>query len=163
MSEVVIKDLENLIQQYTGPGKKLVNSQVTKLTAPGDNYLGLVLKVVGTLKDENGKEEEFSAVAKCLNFDMPDHFKKMIPPQYTKERAFYVDIVPTLQKFQQKQGLEQPSITDIFATLYTSRSSLKENGEPDEDAVLLFENLNKQGKFDNVGIYFTIINNKNYF
>lgn len=147
MSEINIRNLESLIQQYTGLSKKLVNSEVTKLTAPGENYMGLVLKVVATLTNEYDTEEKFNAVAKCLNFNMPDFIKNTIPLQYQKESAFYTDIVPALQNFQQEQDIEEPLIKDAFVTLYACRKSLDENSEEaDADAVLLFENLNKQGK-----------------
>lgn len=147
MANQSIKNLEELIQTYKGSNKKLIDSKVTKLTAPGENYLGIVLKVEAILKDTNNRTETFSAVAKCLNFNLMEFIRRTVPTQYKKEKAFYTEIVPILQNFQEEEKLEKAPITDIFPTLYTYRSSVnKFNEEPDEDAVLLFENLVDQSK-----------------
>lgn len=147
MQTETIQNLEKLLQKYTGPSKKLIDSKITKLTEPGENYIGLLFNIEATLQDDDGQEEKFIAVAKCLNLKIMKFSFGTIPKQFKKEQAFYTEIIPTLQRFQNETNLEERSIQDLFPTLYTYRNSLNENsGEPDENAVLLLENLFEKGK-----------------
>lgn len=149
MAEETIKNLEKLIQKYTGCTKSLVDSKITKLTAPGENYLGIVLKVEATLKDHNNQKETFSAVAKCLNFKLMEFSSGTIAQQFKKEKAFYTEIIPALRNFQLKTNVEERSIENLFPSLHAFRNHLNEDSseEPDDNAVLLFENLIDKGMY----------------
>lgn len=147
MDEETIKNLEGLIQKYTGPSRQLLSNKVTKLTDPGENYLGIVLKVEATLKNNKNEEEKFSAVAKRINFKAMDFSRGTLHMQFKKESAFYTEILTVLESFQNETNVKEPAIKDLFPVLYTFRNSLNDDiDEPDEDAVLLFENLSDQGK-----------------
>lgn len=141
-----IENLEGLLQQYIGPNKKIVNIKKGRLTAPGENYCSIMLKLDITLKNlEKGKEEKLHAVAKTINTEVNDFFKQAAHPQFEKEIAFYTEIVPTLQDFQREQGITE--VLDLFPKLYAARRNLHGNdGEVDDDAVIILENLKEQGK-----------------
>lgn len=144
-----IKNLEELLQQHVGPNKKLISSDIKKLTAPGENYLSVVLKVDAVLKDEEtGKDEKVHGVGKCLHTgcvnEMMKEFGKM---HYKSERAWYTEIVPTLQNFVKERGMERNF--DIFPKLLAYRSNLHgEKDIVDDNSILLLENINVDGKFN---------------
>lgn len=140
-----IIDLEGLLQPYIGPNKKIVDVKKDRLTAPGENYCSIMLKLDITLKNlETGKEEELFAVAKTINTEVNEFFKKSAPPQFKKEIAFYTEIVPALQEFQREQGITD--VIDLFPKLYAARKNLHGNDdEVDDDCVIILENLKVQG------------------
>lgn len=144
---VEIKNLQELLAQHVGPKKKVISSSVGNLLAPGENYVCVVLKVDVVLRDEeNGKEEKLSAVGKCLHSDDVNKLFKVVGKIcYKYEKAWYADIVPTLQNFAQESGFE--GNFDIFPELFAYRAnSHGENDEVDDDSILLMENLNVHGK-----------------
>lgn len=142
-----IKNLPELLTQYVGPNKKVISSNVSKLLAPGENYISVVLKVDVVLKDEeNGKEATLSAVGKCLHSnDVNEIFKTVGKITYKYEKAWYTEIVPTLQNFVEERGFK--GNFDIFPKLIAYRANLHgENDEVDDDCILLLENLSVNGK-----------------
>lgn len=141
-----IKNLESLLSSYLGPNKKVISSNISNLTAPGENYLSVVLKVEVVIRnEENGKEETLNAVAKCLhsgNNEMAKMFGKM---NYDNEKNWYTEIVPTLENFLKDRGVKINF--DFFPKLIGYRANLHgENDEIDEDSVILLENLAVNGK-----------------
>lgn len=139
-----VKNIPALLSQYIGPNKIIVSSKVSNLTAPGENYLSLALKIDVLLKDKiSGKEEKLYGAAKCVtNPHSIESWKK----SYNRELAFYIEILPTLQKFAEEQCLK--SNFDLFPKLIAYRPNLHgENDEVDENSILVLENLKIDGKF----------------
>lgn len=144
---VEIKNLQELIGQYVGTNKKVVSSEISNLTAPGDNYLSVVLKVDIVLKDENTENEEIiHAVGKCIHStDVNKFLQEAAKRGYKNESAFYSKIAPALQNFAKERGFERDF--DIFPQLIAYRPNLHgENDEVDENSILLMENIKILGK-----------------
>uniref|UniRef100_V5G064 CHK kinase-like domain-containing protein n=1 Tax=Anoplophora glabripennis TaxID=217634 RepID=V5G064_ANOGL len=101
-----------------------------------------MLKLDVTLKDESdGTEEELHAVAKMI--PEQEFVRKIFNIQVTfkNEVAMYNVIAPTLRDFQRENGVNE--VIDCFPELYGARLNLGEqNGNVDENAVLILENLN---------------------
>lgn len=143
-----IKKLQELVSQYVGTNGKVVSSDISNLTAPGDNYLSVMLKVDIFLKDEEThKEETIHAVAKCIHSsDVHPFLQHLGKMGYKNELAFYTKIIPTLQKFAEERNLQRDF--DIFPKLIAFRPNLHgENEEVDENSILLMENIKSLGKF----------------
>ncbi|KAJ8984929.1 hypothetical protein NQ317_012179 [Molorchus minor] len=147
MAEIAIKKPEELVKGIIGRKKSVTDVKVTRLTAPGENNVSLVLKVDYVIRnEENGSEEELNTVAKVMPLD--DFSKKFHGHNYNSEVAFYNIIVPTLQDFQREQGVDK--VIDLFPKIIKCRSNLSGNdGEVDEDSVILMENLRGLG-YENV-------------
>lgn len=145
-----IKNLQELLSQCVGPNKKIISSDISKLTAPGENYLSVVLKVDVVLRDEeSGKEEKIHGVGKCLHSDnVHEMLRNFGKANYKTELAFYTEILPTLQNFVKEKKLKRNF--DIFPKLIAYRPNLHgENDEVDENSILLMENLKMDGESTN--------------
>lgn len=143
MESVNLRNVDELLKGHLG-NKTIINSKVTRLTAPGENFGSVMLGVDLRIKNSEGTEEDVHLVAKML----PDTemFRKIFNIQVTfiNELRFYDTIVPTLKEFQREQGVSE--IIDCFAELYGARTSLNPNStEVDDDAVLIIENLKISG------------------
>nr|CAI5836231.1 unnamed protein product [Callosobruchus analis] len=144
-----INKLNELVRDVVGSDKKVKDVEVSRLTSPGENYGSCILKVDITLqRTSDGCTEVLHAVAKLI----PEHelFRQIFQIQTTvkSEIVFYNVIIPTLQDFQRDHGIT--NVISCFPKLYAARLNLKEDSDVvDEDAVLLFENLNTQG-FKNI-------------
>lgn len=145
MDHFNIKNLDELVYEYTGRSKKILKKDITNLTKPGDNYCSVMLKVDITLKDlNNGKEEVLNMIAKCRK-SMGEFFDRYAPMQFNREIGFYTEIIPALELLQRDQNLKE--VYDIFPKIYASRRNLHGiDQEIDEHAVILMENLKIQGK-----------------
>lgn len=141
-----IKDLNGLMKDYIGPNKEIVDVKKERLTAPGENYCSIMMKLDITLKDvATGKEEILHAVAKTMNTEVADFFRQAAPPQFKKEIAFYTEVIPTLQQFQRDQGVTD--VMDFFPKLYAARKNIHGNDdEIDDECVIVLENLKEQGQ-----------------
>lgn len=142
-----IKKLQELLSQYIGPNKKVVSSEISNLTAPGDNYLSVVLKVDIVLKDESTAEEEtIHAVGKFIHStNVNTVLQNAAKKGYKNESVFYSNIVPALQNFAKERGFQRDF--DIFPRLIAFRPNLHgENDEVDENSILLMENIKTLGK-----------------
>lgn len=139
-----IEKLDELMKQYIDRGKKIIDVQITRLTAPQENFGSTILKVDLVLKDSYDKTNTLSVVAKLVPEN--EFFQKIFKVQisFKMESAFYSIIVPTLQKFQRQQ--EVTDVIDFFPKFYGSRNNLDGSDRVDQNAVLLLENLKVQGK-----------------
>lgn len=144
---VEVKNLGELITRFI-PNKTVISTDVDFLTAPGENYVSVVVGVDAFLKDDDtGKVEKLSMVGKCVPI-REGHQEAMNfgKENYKSELNFYQVIVPTLQEFAKERGLKRDF--DLFPKLVAYRANLHgENDEPDENCILLFENLSVDGKF----------------
>lgn len=132
-----IKDVEKLVQ-VDGTVK---NVEVARLTAPGENFLSLVLRVDFEV-EKNGSSKTISTVAKRLPLgerkSLDFNSKAM-----TNEIKWYTEIVPLIKNFANEQGIQN---IDMFPEYCGSRYSLDpERQEADRDSVLLLKNLIPQG------------------
>ncbi|KAJ3658377.1 hypothetical protein Zmor_010117 [Zophobas morio] len=136
-----IEKLEDIVT--LGDNKTIIDHQVKRLTAAGENYGSLMLSVDITVQNAYGTEE-IHTVAKMIP---PNEFiQKIFNTQTTfkNEIAFYNNVVPVLHEFQREQGMDE--LVDFFPKYYGGRINL--SGDPsvvDSDAVLLLENLKIAG------------------
>lgn len=142
-----IRNLEDFLADFIEPNEKVISSNVERLTAPGENYLSLVLKVdVTLLNQESGIQKQFSGVAKCFNprkEKEEEKFRTFEKENYVSELTFYKDIVPTLSDFAKERGLA----FDIFPKLIGYRPNLHgKTDDVDDDSIILLENLKLEGK-----------------
>ncbi|XP_072381946.1 uncharacterized protein [Diabrotica undecimpunctata] len=151
MAELVvpkIEKLDELISGHIGKNKKVIDSKITRLTAPGENFGSEMLKVDLRLKSTDDKEEDLHVVAKLIPENEFARAVFNVDVSFNVEKGFYNSIVPTLQDFQRKQGITK--VIDCFPRLYGARNNLGNNGEKvDNNAALVLENLKIQG-FDNI-------------
>lgn len=124
------------------------NYAVKQLTAPGENYGSLMLRLDVTVENQN-IISEINTVAKMLppNTFLQEMFNSQVT--FRKEIAFYKVIIPTLQQFQRDHDVQ--TILDFTPQYYGSRLNLKndDSAKVDEHAVLVLENL-KVDKFVNL-------------
>lgn len=141
-----IERFEDLIKEHIDKDKKIVETNFSRLTAPGENFGSTILKVDLLLKDSHGEFEKVSVVAKLI--PESEFFQEVFSIQVTfnLESAFYEIIIPTLQAFQREQGVKE--VIDFFPKYYGSRKNLDGGEQVDGNAVLLLENLKTSGKSD---------------
>ncbi|XP_072393186.1 uncharacterized protein [Diabrotica undecimpunctata] len=139
-----IKDLNNLLKPVFGENVEIVDKTIANLTLPGENYLSDMFKLQVTTRnrDTNSTNTE-NFVAKCCIVDVDENMPKEAASHVFKpEIAFYKEIIPTMQKFLKEHGLKE---VEIFAKLIASRYNLDGKEQPDENAVLILENLQAAG------------------
>ncbi|XP_044260338.1 uncharacterized protein LOC123008549 [Tribolium madens] len=123
------------------PFESIIDYKVQRLTAPGENYGSLILQIDFTIKTLN-TTRILNVVAKTVP---PNEFiQKLFCTQesFKTEIAFYKEVVPTLEKFEQELRISQDGITNLFPKYYGSRINLIKNStKVDSDAILLLENL----------------------
>nr|XP_023025575.1 pituitary homeobox 3-like [Leptinotarsa decemlineata] len=135
-----IKNLPDLLKNYLGPNKIIKDTKISRLTAPGENYGSIMLKLDITLLNiENGTQEILHTVAKTLpELEM---FREIFNVQitYRNEMAFYEIIVPNVQDFQKRLGVSD--VVDYFCKCIATRKNLDGSDKIDDDAVIVLENL----------------------
>ncbi|XP_018569799.1 uncharacterized protein LOC108909852 [Anoplophora glabripennis] len=145
MSEHSIEKLQEVLSGCIKKSQIISDKKITNLTAPGENFGSIMLKLDITLKDEkDGTEEELHAVAKMIPAKEFTRMVFNIQVTFKNEIALYNVIAPILRDFQRENGINQ--VIDCFPEFYGARINLsEENDTVDEDAVLILENLNFQG------------------
>ncbi|KAF7273356.1 hypothetical protein GWI33_013932 [Rhynchophorus ferrugineus] len=136
-----IKGLEQLLNLPKGA---TVEQTVTRLTAPGENYGSLMLKIDIKIKEESSEEKYLHLVGKCLppNKEMQEIFD--VDTTFRKEILWYTEAIPTFHSFEKSGDTENAPY--CFPKLYGSRLSLKpESNALDDDVLILLENLVVQG------------------
>lgn len=136
---------ENLIEFINNnicSSKRIIEKDVTNLTAPGENYWSDMLKInLTVINDETGSTEEINVCAKCVVQESEQTIFNI--QMFKSEINFYREIIPTIQQFLNDHGL--PEIT-FFPKLVCARLNLDGGAVPDKNAVLILENLKNQGK-----------------
>lgn len=116
------------------------NYTLKQLTAPGENYGSLMLRLDMTVENQN-ITSEINAVVKMLppNLFLQEMFNTEVT--FRKEIMFYKTIIPTLQQFQRDHNVQ--TIIDFVPRYYGSRLNLKNDysAKVDEHAILVLENL----------------------
>ncbi|KAJ3658378.1 hypothetical protein Zmor_010118 [Zophobas morio] len=136
-----IEKLEDIVP--LGENKTIIDHQVKRLTAAGENYGSLMLSVDITVQNAYGTEE-IHTVAKMVPPN--DFIQEVFNTQTTfkNEIGFYNNIVPALHEFQREQGMDE--LVDFSPTYYGGRINLTgDSSVVDSDAVLLLENLKTVG------------------
>lgn len=154
LDSVKIEKLEDLVGKYIEKTQKVIDSKISRLTAPGENFGSTILKIDLTLQNDGNKEtKELSVVAKLI--PELEFFQELFNAQVTfkLEAAFYDIIIPTLQNFQREQGIEK--VIDFFPKFYGARMNLNGSDKVDGDAVILLENLKVTGEYSFQGSIFS--------
>lgn len=144
IEEMKIQKLEDLVYQHVSKDKRIVQTKITSLTPPGENFGSSILKVDLTLEDEHKLSDSLSMVVKMI--PESELFQALFNVQVTfkLETAFYEIIVPTLQNFQRERGVTD--VIDFFPKFYGARINLDDGDEVDQNGVILLENLKVSGK-----------------
>lgn len=140
----MIEEIDKITELLDGyENYSLVDQRVNRLTVAGENYGSLILAVEIILKNKKtGDEKILKTVAKLI--PPTDFMQKVFNIQVTfkNEIALYEIIVPTLQNFRRKLGLEELA---VFVHSYGSRLNLNGSNVVDENGVLIMENLKMAG------------------
>ncbi|XP_072393447.1 uncharacterized protein [Diabrotica undecimpunctata] len=136
-----VKNFEELISDYIGPNKTVVQSKASDLTAPGENYLSDMIKIDVVLKDKiSNKTEDLHLVAKLVTDN------QVMGPTSNLTKAevyFYKVVIPAIKSFHKKYSLPYPS---FYPDFIGGRINLTgEADKADEDAILILENLVTKG------------------
>ncbi|XP_050296698.1 uncharacterized protein LOC126736409 [Anthonomus grandis grandis] len=131
-----IKNVEEIVQPHLDGAIK--NVDYARLTAPGENFASLILRVDFEL-DQNGLKKKVSTVAKTI----PKGDQGMMHCQAMhNEIKWYKEIVPLLVSFGEEYGVK----VDIFPKCLGARYSLDPTKErADSESVLVLENLHPEG------------------
>ncbi|XP_066158785.1 uncharacterized protein [Euwallacea fornicatus] len=136
-----IPKLEDLLGSHLQG--EILSQNVSRLTAPGENYGSLMLNVDIKVRNHDGKEEIIHAVAKCVppNKKMQEVFNT--PLTFINEIGWYQEAIPALKAFEREQGAK---VADYYTEIFGARTSLDDNKkEVDDGGVLLLENLMHKG------------------
>lgn len=145
----MLRDIEPVLHEKID--KDLVVESFTNkmLLPPGENYGSTIMKVDVNLKNKKtGKEEELHLIAKM---PPPTEFQRKVfnsPRTFTKEIFMYETIMPTYNKLELECGFRKSEVFDVLAKFYGSRLSMQPDGEFDDNAVILMENLKVKGFYN---------------
>lgn len=132
-----IKELEKSVDL----GGEIKHIEISRLTAPGENFTSLVLKVEFEII-KHGQSKIVSTVAKRL----PMGERKNIEfnaKAMKNEITFYNEIVPLIRDFGKDNGIEKLNFfPECFGSRYSCDSTKK---EVNNDSFLLLENLIPKG------------------
>uniref|UniRef100_A0A6P7F7B7 Rho-associated protein kinase let-502 n=1 Tax=Diabrotica virgifera virgifera TaxID=50390 RepID=A0A6P7F7B7_DIAVI len=143
MGPQTIKQLDEMIYKHLPKGSKIIETKISNLTVPGDNYGSHIYKVDMKMKNESGGIEDLNVVAKQI----PDSefYQEVFNIQVTfnMEKEFYNTIVPRLYEFQKKYNVP---VSDSFPKFYGARNNLNGvNNVVDKDGLIILENLKIKG------------------
>ncbi|XP_030767164.1 uncharacterized protein LOC115890940 [Sitophilus oryzae] len=133
-----IKGIDKIVQ-VDGDIK---NVEVTRLTAPGENYLSLVLRVDIEV-EKNGHRKTVNAVAKRLPLGKDPMGGEFRYFAMNSEIKFYSEILPILTKFSSEYGVDSRQLYAKFLGFRLSLNPTKT--EADDEVTMLVENLIPQG------------------
>ncbi|XP_072393453.1 uncharacterized protein [Diabrotica undecimpunctata] len=137
-----IKNLNGILKSVIGVSK-ITNTKITRLTAPGENYGSLMLKLDVTLKSDEHLETDLHLVAKKIPTSELFRENFNIQVTFKNEVAMYQTVVPILQSFQKESGVK--NVFNCVPRFYGARINLDGGQQVDSDAVLILENLFANG------------------
>lgn len=145
MTPTQINNLEDLFRFHKDT--RIVKHKATRLTAPGENYGSLMLKIDVAVETSAGLDE-IHVVAKTVPPDETTQQMFNTEKTFRNEIAFYKEMVPLWQSFQREHGVKD--VIDCFPKYYGSRLNLNcDTTRVDSNGVLLLENLKVAG-YENV-------------
>ncbi|XP_050296696.1 uncharacterized protein LOC126736408 [Anthonomus grandis grandis] len=134
-----IKNIEEVVRPHLDG--TIRNADHARLTAPGENYLSLVLRVDFEV-DQKGLRKKVSTVAKRIPMGDQQHMIDMHCQTMHNEIKWYKEIVPLLVSFGEEYGVK----VDIFPKCLGARYSLDPTKKrADSESVLVLENLHPEG------------------
>ncbi|KAH1020813.1 uncharacterized protein LOC109534916 [Dendroctonus ponderosae] len=139
-----IRNIEGLLKNQLAPNEHVVDTKITRLTVPGENFGSEMMSLVIEIRDDSAKTERtLYAAAKLI--PEKEEVRELFDTQvtYKSEFQFYNSVGPTLDKFLKKNGF--PEGADFIAPLYGGRLNLDGSDRVDEDAVILMANLKVLG------------------
>ncbi|KAL1505595.1 hypothetical protein ABEB36_005124 [Hypothenemus hampei] len=139
-----IKNLEVLLKNNLQHDEVVVEYESSRLTAPGENYGSIMLRVTAKIKNiTTGNERNLEIVAKLIpgNKKIEEIFDTQVT--YKTEFNFYATVIPTLNTFLKSRGVNKD--IDVVARFYGGRINLDGSDRVDEDAVIVLENLKANG------------------
>ncbi|CAH1124712.1 unnamed protein product [Ceutorhynchus assimilis] len=137
--EFTIKDIQKVLKCTNG---KITNINISRLTAPGENYLSLVFKVDFEVSIDNGLSKTISTVAKRIPKPANQDGLRITSLAMKNEIRWYLEMVPLFKQIANEFGI----MCDYFPICLGSRFSLDPlKTFPDEEAILLLENLIVKG------------------
>ncbi|CAG9762980.1 unnamed protein product [Ceutorhynchus assimilis] len=132
-----IPNVENTVKNIEGTIK---NVTISRLTAPGENFLSLIFKIDFEVEDQNGQTKTISTVGK--RFPLGERPGGMDSKSMTNEIRWYLEMVPLLVKSARQYEIP----IEYYPKYMGSRFSLDpEVKKADAESVLLLENLIPQG------------------
>lgn len=144
--DIELRELEPLLQKSLADDRlEVLEYRTEPLLQLGENYGSTILKVIATIRKNDGEEETLEMVAKMLPGS--DFQRKIFDSSYTfrKEAFLYEELIPSYQSLEREFGVKD--VFDIVPKLYGVRFSLKADDEFDDDAVILMENLKVRGYY----------------
>ncbi|XP_072393446.1 uncharacterized protein [Diabrotica undecimpunctata] len=137
-----INDFKELIRDYIGPNKSVIDTKVSNVTAPGENYMSEIIRIQVILKNETtGIKEDLSLVAKLvIDAEIANGGTTAIITR--NEVVFYKEVIPVIEEFQRRRDLP---VLNIFPKFIAGRINLNGSDVADTDAVLILEDLSRSG------------------
>ncbi|XP_060534911.1 uncharacterized protein LOC132707186 [Cylas formicarius] len=136
-----IKNLDELLRPHLKSAESIEDVRTTRLTAVGDNYGSLMLRLEIKLRNDGTKDSRtLEVVAKTL--PRSEFVRQIFNVQVTfkNEIAFYTSVIPALDRFAKER--DASATTDFVPKSYGGRINLNpDNDVVDDDAVLILENL----------------------
>ncbi|XP_060534910.1 uncharacterized protein LOC132707185 [Cylas formicarius] len=136
-----VQNLDEILRSHLKSGETIEDVRTTRLTAVGDNYGSLMLRLEIRLKNDVTKDSRtLEVVAKTLpRSEFVQHIFN-VQVTFKNEIAFYTSIIPALDRFAKER--DASADTDFVPKPYGGRISLNPaNAVVDDDAVLILENL----------------------
>lgn len=139
------KDLEPLLQRsYNNKDLQVIDYTATKLLPVGENFGSIMVKIDAKIrKNKNAKEEMLYLVGKTPSQSEIDMINW--PVIFKKECFLYTELFPLYKELEREVGIDEKNLINVLPDFIGFRYSLKDNTEPDDDSVLLMENLMKKG------------------
>lgn len=142
MSTIEIKNLSDIIKLNSNT--VITNTKSAPLIPKGENFGSILVKLDITLKNkETSSEEQVNYVAKLIPRE--EYLLSRFDVQNTvnKEIKFYNEVVPSLQAFQQENGIQ--NVIDCFPKFFGGRLNLNGSREVDHNSAIILENLISAG------------------
>ncbi|XP_072380031.1 uncharacterized protein [Diabrotica undecimpunctata] len=139
MADLNIKIIKDIISEYIGEEKMIVNIEISKY---GENYLSDIFKLDVKVRSKSGEKEDLDLVAKCSIHDKGLEMAQRTARLIKNEILCYDTIIPTLREFRMKYGFPD---FDFITKYIASHCNLKEENLTESEAVLILENICAKG------------------
>ncbi|XP_076274397.1 uncharacterized protein LOC143205177 [Rhynchophorus ferrugineus] len=143
-SERQINDIEQLLKSQLEEDEKIADVEVSRLTAPGENYGSIMLRILVTLENtKTSKKRTLDAVGKII--PESERVREAFSTQttFTLEYNFYAVVSSVLDQFLKRNNVK--SGADFLAPFVGGRLNLNEGPIVDNDAIIVLRNLRVSG------------------
>ncbi|XP_072762503.1 uncharacterized protein [Anoplolepis gracilipes] len=146
LKTIELRELQPILSRTFGEQLIVIRYTTKSLLQPGENYGSSIFSVHAVIKrNDQADEEDVYLVAKM---PPPTEFQRRIfdsPVSFRKEIFMYESIIPHYKQLERDAGLKEDELFDILPKYYQSRLSLSPDGDFDDNAVILMENLKARG------------------